>query len=254
MSTINFDYEPDPEKLAQLVARFAKWSRTKVVVLRYRKDGSTKDNSLKVDRFLEEFPSLTQVDIDFFFRPGNASIRGWAYLELFFQKRNANLVYHGLPEHFRTEVDFCIERLGLRKSRNQIVAENYGRCGDILQPSLFRHVNGSLKEGNYAASLSAAVVLVEDTLRGKVGSRGVNATGGQLAEIAYKAPGILIPPLPLATNAQDSAFLLLRGWFGYVRNLHGHQSSVPMTTEQGFSQILGVNYALWIVENSVQRP
>jgi hypothetical protein len=74
--------------------------------------------------------------------------------------------------------------------------------------------------------------------------------GSKLAVHVFKNPAVLVPPLAYAENAQENAFLLIRGWFGLVRNLHGHQVSMPIDPNEAYSHLMGANYVLWIIENS----
>jgi hypothetical protein len=160
----------------------------------------------------------------------------------------------GAYDWFFPTLDQCVTHLGLVKSHRTLVAEHAQKAEALLAPALFQHIMGSIKDGNHPAALSAAVVFIEDRLRNKIGPAGQDLAGSDLVVKAYKNPGLLTPPLAFAENPRENAFLLVKGWFGLVRNLHGHQASFPMSFDEAFAQLAGANYVLWLIENSTAKP
>ncbi|MEO6002292.1 MAG: TIGR02391 family protein [Opitutus sp.] len=253
---MTFDWDPDAARLADLLRRIPSYQERPATITLVPQTGWCWPWGRKIAgyEFKGDFDKLIQIELDFFFRPGNRNIRQWAYFELNVKNRRASFFVHGDRESFEPVFRLCVDRLGLRRTTADNLAEKVSTLKHVLDSKLFAHIEGALKSGQLTAALSAAVVYVEDRLRNKVGAAGAGLTGVDLAICAFKNPGLLIPPLSLANNAQDSAHLLVRGWIGLVRNLHGHQAAIPLTQEDACAQLLGVNYVLWIVENSKPKP
>ncbi len=245
-----FDYEPNVSKLVCLVAALQNQSRFKFEVVRHFKGGKRKDGRVTPAVIASEIERLEKLDLDFYYRPGNPAIGGWGSIDLEFDHKRAYLRCIGAEGWFMPTFERCIADLGLVRTKAQQIQDFYARSEAVLAPHLFEHIKGSLRDGNYSAALSATVVFIEDRLRTKLSLAGQQLTGSDLAVYAFKTPGSLLPPLGYAGNAQDNAFILIKGWIGLVRNLHGHQATVPMSFEEAFAQLSGANYILWIIDCS----
>jgi len=247
---MQFDYVPSSRGISALALNLAGGCRYRFKITRFYRDGKRKNSSISPEKLAVEFPLLQQIDFDFYYRPGNSEIRMWAYIELKIDEKTARTQCHGDFKSFNHEFNICIKLLDLKISHQQRIEDLHEKIKGVLSPRLFSHIGPLIKEGNYSAALSAAVVFVEDALRVRIGAAGNGLTGSDLALYGYKNPGILVPPLAHVTNAQDNAFILIKGWFGLVRNLHGHQALSSISLDEGFDQLLGANYVLWIIENS----
>jgi len=250
---MNFDWDPDPSRLSDVISGLPSDRGFSSTVIRLFRDGRRKDGTVSREQLALEFPELRQVDLDVYYRPGNPDVRQWGYVELELETRHAHLHVHGDFDSFDRLFQGWITQLALRKTAAQELQELVSTLRPVFAPALFTHVEGSLKSGQLAAALSAAVVYVEDRLRSKVAPAGDGLTGTELALVAFKKPGLLVPPLSLANNAEDGVYLLLRGWMGLVRNLHGHQSSIPLSLDEAKAQLLGINYVFWVIDNAQKK-
>ncbi|HWA25977.1 MAG TPA: TIGR02391 family protein [Lacunisphaera sp.] len=248
--TMSFDYEPDYEQLVVFVSELASTKTEPLRLVRHFRDFQRKVGNISGDSLRKELPELAKLDLDFLYKPGNEDVGGWASVDLEFTKKTARVRCQGDYDWFRPCLNLCIERLALRKTAATQLAEFVQKAEASLSPALFGHIKGSLRDGNHPAALSAAVVFIEDRLRTKLNGAGTLLTGADLVLHAFKNPGVLTPPLALAGNPEDNAYLLMRGWFGLVRNLHGHQTSIPLSHDEAFAQLAGANYVLWLIENS----
>lgn len=251
----SYDWIPDAEKIVNVFTRIQHLkSGFRSEVTRKFQDGNRKTGFVDIERLRQEMPNLEQIDLDFFWRPGNPEIRQYGYIDLKLKNDSACCFTHGNHEDFYFIYKICIEGLGLTKSQSQLLKEKNENWSSMLDPSLWDHISGALNQGRFSSALSAAVVFVEDRLRAKISPAGQRLTAADLAQAAYKSPGILIPPLSIANNSNDNAFLMIRGWIGLVRNLHGHHSSINMTLDEVNAQLSGLNYMLWVIQNSSVRP
>ncbi len=252
-TSLTFDYEPDFEKLVSFVSELKSHSTAPFRLVRHSKGFKRKEDLLSADALQKELPDMVKLDLDFFYKPGNPDIGGWASVDLDFEKKSADVRCLGDFDWFRPKLTACIDRLGLRKSAATKLAEFNQKAEASLSPALYGYIMGSLRDGNFSGALSSAVVYIEDRLRTKLNQPGNQMAGADLVTYAFKNPGVLTPPLAHAGNPEDNAFLLIRGWFGLVRNLHGHQASMPITLDEAFAQLAGANYVLWLIENSTGR-
>ncbi len=251
---LSYDWTPDAGKLIKVFAFIHAQRKFRSEIVRKFRDGKRKTGAVNIERLTQEMPQLEQVDLDFYWRPGNPEIRQYGYIDLKFKDGSAHCYTHGNHECFKSIYNICIEALGLIKSPQQLLNEKNESWSIMLDPFLWGHISGALHQGRFASALSSAVVYVEDRLRSKIAPAGQGLTGADLAQVAYKSPGILIPPLSIANNSSDNAFLMIRGWIGLVRNLHGHHSSISMTLDEVNAQLSGLNYMLWVIQNSSVRP
>ncbi len=219
-------------------------------ITRKFRDRSKKEGAVPVERLEREFPLLRKVGLDFFYRPGNTDIRYWAELELDLVNRSACITVFGEDSCFAGVFGEFASELGLVKSPQQLLTERLELWRKNTDPKLFHHISGALDAGNFGSAFSSAVVYIEDRLRAKIGGRGVGLTGADLVQVAYKSPGLLSPPLSFANSPEDNAHLMIRGWMGLVRNLHGHIASVNLSLDEANAQLSGMNYILWVIENS----
>jgi hypothetical protein len=253
-SLMEYDWSPDAAKLISVFALMPSRSDMKGRITRKFRDYTHKEGSVSLERLVEELPALEQVDLDLFYRPGNSDIRYWAALDLDVLHGSGRIKVFGEYDSFSRIFDRFVNELGLVKTQRQLLSERLVLWRATIDRRLFEHISGALGAGKFGSAFSSAVVYVEDRLRAKLGTHGVGLTGVELVQAAYKSPGLLSPPLSYANNPEDNAHLMMRGWMGLVRNLHGHIASVTMTLEEADAQLSGINYILWVIENSKLKP
>lgn len=247
---MEYDWIPDANKLAVVFGLMPARDDLKSRVTRKFRDFNTKTGVVNLERLTGEFPRLEQVDLDLFYRPGNSRIRYWAALDLNLVERRARIKVFGEYTNFSRYLERFVDELGLVKTHSELLREKFDLWRGSIDPALFRHISGALIAGNFGSAFSSAVVYIEDRLRSKIGPQGTGLTGMDLVQAAYKNPGLLHPPLSLANSPEEYAHLMIRGWIGLVRNLHGHIANVDFSLEQANAQLSGMNYILWVIENS----
>lgn len=247
---MNFNWSPDAQKLISVFGLMPSQDDLKGRITRKFRDHTQKEGPVSLERLEMELPQLEQIDLDLFYRPGNSDIRYWAALDLDVVRRSGRIKVFGEYDSFSRTFDRFVSELGLAKTRHQLLSERLELWRQTTDPKLIHHISGALAAGNFASAFSSAVVYIEDRLRAKIGVHGNGLTGVDLAQAAYKSPGLLSPPLSYASNPEDNAHLMVRGWMGLVRNLHGHIASIEMSLEEADAQLSGMNYILWIIENS----
>lgn len=247
----HYTFEPDLDSLARLIDGEVVPRGYELSLNRVRRDRKFARGLIKGDRLRRELSELETLDIDFYYAPGNEHIGGHGAVDLDFTEKSATLKCSGDWNWFADIFERWIRNLLASPTQAQLLTDLIDRLRASLAQDLFAYVEPSLKAGKYTAALSAAVVFVEDRLRSKLGAAGVGLTGAELALYAFKNPGKLRPPLAHATNADENAFILFKGWFGLVRNLHGHQVSFSMSHDEVFAQLSGCSYIVWLIDNSV---
>lgn len=251
---MEYDWSPDASKLVSVFALMPSRSDMKGRITRKFLDFTRKEGPVSLERLMEELPTLEQVDLDLFYQPGNSNIRYCAALDLDVLHRSGRIKVFGEYDSFSRIFDKLVSELGLVKTKGQLLSEKLELWRETIDQKLFEHIRGALGAGNFGSAFSSAVVYIEDRLRAKVGTHGIGLTGGDLVQAAFKSPGLLSPPLSYANNPEDNAHLMMRGWMGLVRNLHGHIASVNMSLEEADAQLSGMNYILWVIENSKLKP
>ncbi|PTY03015.1 hypothetical protein DB347_22735 [Opitutaceae bacterium EW11] len=251
---MEFDWSPDAQKLISVFALMPSQSDMRGRITRKFRDFTRKEGPVSLESLMKELPALEQIDLDLFYRPGNTDIRYWAALDLDVLHRSARISVFGEYDSFSRIFDRFVSELGLVKTQRQLLNDRLGLWRETIDRKLFEHISGALGAGNFGSAFSSAVVYVEDRLRAKIGTHGTGLTGVELVQAAFKNPGLLSPPLSYANNPEDNAHLMVRGWMGLVRNLHGHIASVAISLEEADAQLSGMNYMLWVIENSKLKP
>ncbi len=119
----------------------------------------------------------------------------------------------------------------------------------IVNPELRKQINAAMKAGNYDTAIRTAAILVETKLRATCLKHGCTtakaASGAKLADLAYEPlRGCLEPPYALATQARKGAQELLRGFFEYIRNAFGHNTTVVSTNARNVVELIALCEAL----------
>lgn len=253
MTYRNFKFTPDLELIASLIDAEPFAQGYELSLRRIAKDFKHTQGLINGSRLRAELPNLRSLDIDFYYHPGNEHVAGHGAIDLDFIKQTAQLKYHGDWEWFREILERWVTNLRLKPTEYSQESVLLNKIKSSISAELWGHIEPILRAANYSAALTAAVVFTEDCLRKRLGPPARDLAGADLCIYAFRTPGIFTPPLAGATNAEENAFLLLKGWFGLVRNLHGHQASVEMTDAEVFAQLNGCNYVLWIITNSTER-
>ena len=129
----------------------------------------------------------------------------------------------------------------------------------IRHPELRRQTCSAMRGHHYDLALSGAAILVESALKRACLKYGCNkakfATGAELAQLAYHpTSGCMTPPYPLAAEANEGAFQLLRGFFFYLRNAYLHNATVMGDDRRYVVELLALCEALlMIIEGSTLR-
>jgi hypothetical protein len=248
-----YTFTSDLQRIARLIDAEQVPSGYELSLRRIFKDFKHAQGLVKGDKLRKELPQLRSLDIDFYYKPGNENIGGHGAIDLDFIKNTAVIKCLGDWDWFRPIFDRWAPNLGLQLTESQVTKDFVLKLQSSLSDELFDLIKAPLDVGQHTVALSAAVVFIEDRLRRKLGPGAIGMTGPDLSVYAFKNPGVLRPPLAGATNAEEGAFLILKGWFGLVRNLHGHQTSFAMTHNEVRAQLNGCNYVLWLIDNSVVK-
>lgn len=247
----SYSFTPDLDLIARLIDAEDLGRSYELSLRRISKNYAHAQGRISGSKLRAELPRLRRLDIDFYYKPGNENIRGHGAIDLDLIENTARIKCHGDWDWFIAIFDRWIANLGLKPTDSQLAEDLVARLRASLSKTLFSHVQAPLTAGQHTMALSAAVIFIEDRLRTKLGPGAVGMTGSDLSLYAFKNPGIMRPPLAGATNAEDGAYMVLKGWFTLVRNLHGHQTSFIMSRDEVFAQLIGCDYILWLIDSSV---
>lgn len=152
------------------------------------------------------------------------------------------------------------KRLSLEFSERQIRDDLIMRYKASIGHSELRgRIDAAMQSHQYDLALSGAAILVESSLRDACLKHGcsaaVTATGADLSVLAFhSSQGCLIPPYPIATQANHGAFLLFQGFFLYIRNAYMHNSKVMGDDKKYVIEFLAIcDSLLTIISGSTKR-
>lgn len=249
----HYTFTPDLGKIARLIDAERLPPGYELSLRRIFANSKHAEGLIKGEKLQKELPQLRSLDLDFYFRPGNRRLGGHGAIDLDFVEKTADIKCHGDWDWFGPILDRWALSLELRPAEQTLTKDFTAELQASLSADLFEVVKAPLGVGQYAVALTAAVVFVEDRLRRKLGPDAAGMTGSNLSVHAFKNPGLLTPPLAGAVGAEEGAFLILKGWFSLVRNLHGHQTAFAMSREEVRAQLFGCDYILWLIDNSVLK-
>lgn len=245
-----YTFTPDFQQIARLIDAEQMPVGYELSLRRIFKDFKHSQGLVRGDHLLKELPLLRSLDIDFYYKPKGDVVGGHSAIDLDFITNTAQTKCLGDWDWFGQILDRWTFNLRLAPSEYQVAKDFELALQSSLSAELFDVIKAPLKAGQHTAALTVAVVYIEDKLRLKMMPDAAGMTGSDLSALAFKNPGLLTPPLAGATNAKDGAYLLLKGWFSLVRNLHGHQTSFVITREEARVQLHGCNYILWLINRS----
>jgi Protein of unknown function (Hypoth_ymh) len=128
-----------------------------------------------------------------------------------------------------------------------------------VDPDLMSHTSGAISARQYDVAVKAAIGVVETRLRAKcvaAGRAGAQALSGMdlAIEAFHKDRGCLVPPWPVATEAQAGAQLMFQGFFLYLRNAFAHHSVVMGNDTTSVYDVLAMcEFLLKVIDKSTVR-